>query len=64
LAGALRAAGFLGVQKYGKKKRGQIFRGIFFHGKLMVFNIFAAENWGCGKGRGEKTNKLVGKLID
>jgi len=41
--------GFLGVQKYGKKKRGQIFRRLFFHGKGMVFNIFAAElGWESG----------------
>jgi hypothetical protein len=58
------AARFLGVQKYGKKKCGQIFRRLFFHGKGMVINNFAAESGGGADFFCEKTNKLVGKLID
>jgi hypothetical protein len=53
---------FLGVQKYGKKKCRQIFTGLFFHGKLVVINKFAAS---CqGKTARPVTKRCVAATCD
>jgi hypothetical protein len=41
------------VQKYGKKKCRQIFTGLFFHGKLVVINKFAA----CCQGKTARSSE-------
>jgi hypothetical protein len=43
------------VQKYGKKECRQIFRGLFFHGKLVVINKFAE---GCERGNSDAESGL------